>query len=400
MQMDYLLSAKQLGMDGGNMVSHDQRTLAEMMNDSSINRVMAIDLNWNIIAWNKTSETISGIHRSNILGKNLLDAFPQILNDQEMLHAINMAFEGYKSFLPANYKTFNRQYYENHFIPLKNDHEEVFGVMNIMHDVAHRIKAEKQLQKLNSELEKKYRQLEKANNELATFTYITSRDIKEPLKHVYTSLELLVKKEGFSLSNMSKGNLRRMQGSLNKMNLLLDDILAVSEIRTNAEPLSDVDLNKVLQDSIKSLKQKIDEKNAVIESENLPHIRGYERMLDYLFLNIIDNGLKFQEDNSIPTIRISSSKATGDEVANSELTPEKEYIKISFSDNGIGFPREDTARIFVLFEKLNERRFHGSGVGLTISKKIMEAHEGILEAESSPGSGSVFHCYFPVNRDE
>jgi PAS domain S-box-containing protein len=383
-----------------NELVSDPFYITEKLIDSSIDRVMAIDHNWNIIVWNHTSEVISGISKKKVLGKNLTEVFPEIRKDQEIMDAIEMAFQGKKSFLPFLSNSFNRHYAENHFIPLKDQQNNVIGVMNIIHDVAHRIKVEKQLQKLNTALEKKYSQLEKANNELATFTYITSRDIKEPLKHVYTSLELLIKKEGATLSNMSKGNLRRMQGSLNKMNLLIDDITAVSSISTRSESLSEVDLDEILSETTEILKNKINEKKAVIESVTLPVIKGYRNMIEYLFHHILDNALKFHDENSIPRIIINCEVVIGERGEKKELIQGKEYLKISFQDNGIGFHPEDSARIFNLFEKLNDRKYHGSGVGLTISKKIVEAHDGFIEATSSPGNGSVFSCYFPLEPEE
>jgi PAS domain S-box-containing protein len=383
-----------------NALLSDQIYISEMLLDSSIDRVMAIDHNWNIIAWNHTSELISGINKKNVIGKKITELFPQILQDQEMMDAIEVAFKGRKSFLPSLTNAFNRHYSENHFIPLKDHRENVIGVMNIIHDVAHRIKVEKQLQKLNIALEKKYNQLEKANSELATFTYITSRDIKEPLKHVYTSLELLIKKEGATLSNLSKGNLRRMQGSLNKMNLLIDDITAVAGISTKSEQLSSVDLEEILVDTTTTLRNKINEKKAIIEAATLPQITGYKKMLEYLFLHIIDNALKFHDENTSPRIIINCKYVIGDEENKRNLLPGKEYLKISFQDNGIGFRNEDAERIFNLFEKLNDRKYHGSGVGLTISRKIVEAHDGFIDAVSSPGNGAIFNCYFPVEQEE
>jgi light-regulated signal transduction histidine kinase (bacteriophytochrome) len=283
---------------------------------------------------------------------------------------------------------------------LQDGSGNVIGVMNLIHDVAHRIKVEKQLQKLNHALEKKYDQLDKATNELATFTYITSRDIKEPLKHVYTSLELLIKKEGSTLSNMSKGNLRRMQGSLNKMNLLLDDITAVSSISTKSEQLSEVDLNEILDHAANTLQNKIKEKKAVIEAMPLPVMTGYRNMLQYLFVNLIDNALKFQDENEIPRISIVSKLITAGNGERKTLVPGRQYLKLSFQDNGIGFDPADATRIFELFEKLHERKYHGSGVGLTISKKIVEVHDGFIEGISALGNGATFNCYFPVDAEE
>lgn len=389
-----------MGIKSENELLTDQLTLAEMLIDSTIDRVMAIDLNWNIIAWNHTSELISGISKKNVTGRKLTDVFPKILDDEEMMDAINTALKGRKSFLPSVANSFNRHYSENHFIPLKDQQNKVIGVMNIIHDVAHRIKVEKQLQRLNMVLEKRYSQLEKANNDLATYTYITSHDIKEPLRHVYTSLELLIKKEGATLSNMSKGNLRRIQGTLNKMNLLIDDIAAVSRISTKSEPQTSVDLEEILIDTTTALKNKINEKNAIIESATLPVITGYRHMLEYLFLHIIDNALKFQDKNTSPRIIINCKYVQGDQEGKKELIPGRKYLKISFQDNGIGFRPEESERIFNLFEKLNDKRYHGSGVGLTISRKIVDAHDGFIDAVSKPGGGAVFNCYFNVEQEE
>ena len=100
-----------------NELLNDQMYVSEMLLDSSIDRVMAIDHNWNIIAWNHTSELVSGISKKNVIGKKFTELFPQILEDQEMMEAIEVAFKGRKSFLPSLTNSFNRHYSENHFIP-------------------------------------------------------------------------------------------------------------------------------------------------------------------------------------------------------------------------------------------------------------------------------------------
>lgn len=378
------------------VVFDENDSLADMLNDASIDRVMAIDLNWNVIAWNRNSELISGIHKNEILGKNLLELFPEILLDKEMILAIEAGFNGTKSFLPPNHTPCNRQYCENHFIPLKNKKGEVIGVMNIMHDVASRIKVEKQLHKLNVALEKKYQQLEKANKELATFTHITSKDIKEPLRQVYTSLELLVKREAPTLSNTSKGNLRRMQGTLNKINLLLDDILTVTGITCNDHEFCMVNLDDVCINAVTKLRKKIEEKNATISIGNLGEIRGNAKMLEILFVALIDNAIKFQPENGKPEVKINAESVSGTHSRLRHLSPDVTYLKINFTDNGIGFEMADAERLFLLFERLHDRKYHGSGIGLTICKKIADLHEGYISVVSSPGKGATFTCYLPV----
>src|SRR5207237_3388293 len=144
------------------------------------------------------------------------------------------------------------------------------------------------------------------------------------------------------LSNISKGNLRRMQRSLNKMNLLIDDITAVSSISTRSEPLSEVDLDEILSETTILLRNKINEKKAIIESVTLPVITGYKNMLEYLFQHIIDNALKFQDNNSSPRIIINCEVVEGGDDGKKELIPGREYLKISFQDNGIGFRQEDS----------------------------------------------------------
>src|SRR5689334_3785307 len=105
--------------------------LFELLNDSSIDQVMAIDDQWNVIAWNKTAAQITGIEKADIIGKHLLEIFPKLAEDPEMMEAVKFAFEGKKSFVPALPGVFNRHSYENHFIPLTDVSGEVKGVMNI-----------------------------------------------------------------------------------------------------------------------------------------------------------------------------------------------------------------------------------------------------------------------------
>ena len=371
--------------------------LSDMLNDSSIDRVMAIDQEWRIIAWNKTAAIISGIEKSEVIGQPLLDIFPQLAKDKEIMNAIFHAFSGRKSFVPANDKLFNRRHYENHFIPLMDEDGAVMGVMNIMHDVAHRIKAEQELQRLHDELAKKYQQLEKASSDLSMLTYTTSNNLKQPVRLLYTSLEQLVRTDGPVISNSGKAKLRKMQSSLNRINLLLDDILAFSQINSFVQAGETINLQKVLEDVLthEKLAIKIKEKNAQICADILPSLSGHQAMLEFLFFHLIDNGLKFQEPNNTPSIYIKSDEAETSNPAANDAKGRK-FIRLIFSDNGIGFNEQDKDRIFIMFEKLHPDRFRGSGLGLAICKKIMDAHDGFITVESEPGKGTTFYCYFPA----
>ncbi|MCS3796870.1 ATP-binding protein [Niastella sp. OAS944] len=370
--------------------------LFELLNDSSIDRVMAIDQDWHIIAWNRTAAQVTGIAKADIIGKHILDVFPKLAVDAEMMEAIKFGFEGKKSFVPVRAGAFNRQSYENHFIPITDEAGDVKGVMNIMHDVSHREKAEKKLQPLNEALEQQYRQLETASTEMATFTYITSNEIKEPLRLVYTAFELLVKSEGRVLSNGGKANIRRIQGSLNRINLLLDDIWALSHINSFKQVRTAVNLNEVCKEAENKLQRKISESGGIIETRELPVIQGYRDMLLTLFTNIIDNGLKFQAPGNQPRISITSRVVPTDQLPAGHQS-EAPMALVEFTDNGIGFDPAQASRIFIMFEKLNAKsQYHGSGMGLAIVKKIMEAHNGFVLATAQPDKGTSIQCYFPV----
>jgi PAS domain S-box-containing protein len=365
--------------------------LFEMLNDASIDRIMAIDKDWKLIAWNKTSENISGIKKEELIGKYLTEVFPQLRQDEALFSAIENAMIGKTSFVPSKSGSFNRNFYENHFIPLKDKDDNIIGVMNIMHDVSHKIKSDYELERLNKALNEKQEQLEAVNAEFATFISVTGNDLKEPIQKLYTSLEFIIKNDSVNLSNSSKASLRRIQGSINRINLLLDDIFKLSTVSSLSQNFTEVDLNEVLAKVLKDLNEKILNQRAKIVFDKLPSVNGSVQMIYYLFYNLISNSLKFQQEEKDPEITISyipSFEKPGNN---------KKFMVIIVSDNGIGFEQTEAEKIFKLFEKLDlEKKIHGSGIGLTICRKIMGSHRGSIEADGRPGNGSVFKCYFPM----
>jgi light-regulated signal transduction histidine kinase (bacteriophytochrome) len=183
-----------------------------------------------------------------------------------------------------------------------------------------------------------------------------------------------------------------MQSTLNRMNLLLEDILSLSAASFFNDEFTTVSLNDIINNVLTTLRPKIAEKQAKIEVSPLPSIFGSKQMLESLFSNIIDNSLKFQLPDNIPHIKITNC------VAPAENNTGKDLLCISISDNGIGFYPEDKEKIFRMFERLNsKRKFHGSGIGLTVCRKIAEAHDGYIEAESEPRIGTTIKCYLAIS---
>jgi len=367
-------------------------TLAEMLNDCSIDGIISIDNNWMITTWNRTTELITGITRSAAFGNHLLRVLPHMQKDEDTLASIHHAFEGYTSFLPPAAAK-HRQQLENYFIPLNDPQLGMVGIMNIIHDVAHRMKAEQKLQQLNAEMEKRYRQLQLTSAELANFTVITSNHIKKPIRAVYTMLEQLIKSESDRLSNNGKASFRRIQSSLNKMNLLLDDLQHLAQIGMPDQPGDVIQLEEVMNEVLTGLHNSIEEKAVQLLVHPLCKVRGYKDQLVTLFRQLLNNAIKFNQRNP-PTIEIYCEALTP---ASDSQALQQLYNKVTVKDNGIGMEQSAVDRIFDVFQRLgHEQQYKGSGMGLAIARKIMYAHGGYIEVESEPGMGSLFHCYFPV----
>lgn len=370
-----------------------KKNLEEMLNNCSIDAIIAVDTHKNIIAWNATAEKIHGKTKASVIGKCITQVIPSIQEDAETLNAINLAGKGIKSFVPASKKYFHRLHAENHFIPLKNENE-LKGVMNLVHDVAHRIKAENQLQELNEELERRYRQLKITSEELASFTYITSSKIKEPIRQVYTGIEHLIKTEAGRLTDSGKASFRRVQSSISRMDLLLADILSLAQISILEKPQTVINVNEIISEVTNALKNKIFEKKVTVSTDNVYNITAHKSQVYLLLFHLIDNAIKFNESAS-PRVNITGERVTLNEDSKGNI-PGGNYYKLAVADNGIGFNPDDFERMFKMFEKLHDKHYKGSGKGLAIARKIMEAHNGFITAKSNDTEGSLFECFFPV----
>jgi light-regulated signal transduction histidine kinase (bacteriophytochrome) len=207
----------------------------------------------------------------------------------------------------------------------------------------------------------------------------------------------LQEKENDNLSAEGKSFLTRMNRAVGRMTSLIDDILILSRMQRHENENRETDLNNILEQVKAELCETIQQKNAVIVSESLPVILGSPEQLVYLFKNILSNALKFQPQGAVPHISIESKKLKAAELPGEYRHTGKEYWKIDITDNGIGFEQKDAQKIFHIFQRLHGlQEYTGTGMGLTISKKVMENHGGFITAEGRPGSGATFSCYFPL----
>jgi light-regulated signal transduction histidine kinase (bacteriophytochrome) len=258
-------------------------------------------------------------------------------------------------------------------------------------DLLNRIKA------LNQELVKRNRRLEFLNSELKTFTSIAANDYKETLKKLYTGMEYIINNDAKHLSNEAKANVRRAQSAIQKLKLLTEDIVSYASIQSLEPHATEVNLNEILSNVEKDLQKSIQDAHITLDCGKLSTITGYPFLISLLFNHLIDNAIKFRKDDESGHIKVSCDEKMGSEIGHPDASPNVKYCVITFADNGIGFEKDNSEHLFIIFSKLHEKgKYKGSGIGLAIAKKIMEMHEGFITGEGIPGDGAVFKCYFPV----
>lgn len=239
-------------------------------------------------------------------------------------------------------------------------------------------------------------ELKTANKELANLNWISTHDLKEPLRKIQIFASKVLDREDPDLSVQVKDSVERMRFAAHKMQILIEDILNYSKAGSMEKVFEKTDLNLVLQNALSELSENIEEKKAVIQSDPLPVLGIIPFQIHQLFINLISNAIKFSRTGINPVIRIRVNLVTEEKNQDSE---EQQYYRISFEDNGIGFENEYTTRIFDVFQRLHPaHKYPGTGIGLAICKKIMENHGGFINADSELDQGSVFNIYFPVNK--
>lgn len=256
---------------------------------------------------------------------------------------------------------------------------------------------EQRIEERTSALNDAIIQLERSNLELAQFAYVVTHDLQEPLRKVKTFTDRLMVKASRKLAEDEKTYLGKIKASADRMSGLIKDVLNYSILTRSAESFISTDLNAIAKHVLTDFELLITQKKAVFKIGNLPVIDAIHLQMNQLFNNLIGNSLKFTSPDVIPVICINASIADENEVKKYALLENKTYMKLTFSDNGIGFSQEYSEKIFEIFQRLNRNdEYPGTGVGLALCKKIITNHKGIISAESVPGKGAMFHIILPL----
>lgn len=246
-------------------------------------------------------------------------------------------------------------------------------------------------------IEERNLELERNNKELASFNYVASHDLQEPLRKIQTFISRLEDKEGESLSNNGKMYIARIKSSSARMRSLIDDLLQFSRTNKCEDSLEPTNINLLIAQAKQELAQSITEKKAKIISDSLPSMMVIPFQVSQLFLNLMSNSLKYSKSDVAPVIEILYTTTHIKDMPKVKVSQCEMYHTIIIKDNGIGFEQEYADKIFILFNRLhNKNEYSGTGIGLSICKKIVENHNGYIVADSVVNEGSTFTIYLPI----
>jgi PAS domain S-box-containing protein len=224
----------------------------------------------------------------------------------------------------------------------------------------------------------KVEELKRSNEELGQFAYIASHDLQEPLRMVASYTQLLSRRYKGKLDSEADEFIAFAVDGANRMQRLIQDLLAYSRIGTKGTDLLDYSSEEALQQALINLRATIADSGAQVTHDPLPNVLADEMQLIQLFQNLVANAIKYQGPG-IPHIHVSAARNV-----------EKKWI-FSVKDNGLGIDSQYFEKIFGMFQRLHKREeFAGTGIGLAICKKIVERHGGAISVESQPGQGSTF----------
>ena len=290
------------------------------------------------------------------------------LSPEEIFHEMSLAYAEQKNYFQFQHRLASGElrYVEVYSTPLDAHGKRL--LYSIVHDITDRHRAEDELIRSNEDLQQ--------------FAYVASHDLQEPLRNVASCLQMLEKEYKNKLDANGEQYINYAVEGAVRMKTLILDLLAYSRVVTKGKAPERTDCEQILERVLKNLSLSITETGAVITHDALPTVLADDTQLLQVFQNLIQNAVKFRRE-APPQVHLSA------------VRNKNEWL-FSIKDNGIGIESRHLDRIFVIFQRLHKRsEYDGTGMGLAISKKIVERHGGQIWAESQPGTGTTFYFTIP-----
>lgn len=361
-----------------------QKEFIETILHSSEDIMSVFDKECRYLMVNRKFEELYNLRKEDVEGRKLTAVFPEIA-DTIFHDFICDAVRGEPRYKTEYYSAVTGRYYELYTVPLKH-YNEVYAVLVVAHDNTEIVESARKLEEKNS-------QLLKVNQELEQFAYVASHDLQEPLRKIRIFSSMLEK--DFAIDEKSKKYFDKIHQASDRMSRLIKDVLNYSRLSSSQITFENIDLDDVFDSVVSDFELMIEEKNAVVKNTGLPVVKGIPLQLHQLFSNLLSNALKFSNNN--PEIRVSSRAISAQDMNMLQLPSyHPTYAEITFADNGIGFDPKFSEQIFTIFQRLHDKETSGTGIGLALCKKIAENHGGSIRVESTPGTGSTFFIYLPL----
>lgn len=349
--------------------------------DSSRTWIFYKDKENHFLQVNKAYSEFLGISQENLENMSLFDILPEEQAEDSWDDDKQVMESGKPKFDIISHISYNDnvRYLCTDKIPYRDEHGNIIGIIGFAVDITERKQADEELKSTMIELKR-------SNQELKQFAYVASHDLQEPLRMVSSFTQLLKDQYEDTLDENALNYIDFAVDGANRMKLLINDLLDYSRVTTKANEFEEIDLERVLDEVLFNLELVIEDNQAVIIRKSLPHVRADFGQLVRVFQNLVGNALKYRSEKS-PQIHISV---------------QKEDINWLFKvkDNGIGIEPKNFKQIFKIFRRLHNRdEYNGTGIGLAITKRIIERHCGNIWVESELGNGSTFYFTIPINKN-
>jgi PAS domain S-box-containing protein len=342
--------------------------------------MVVVDVSGEIVLLNLRAEQQFGYPRDDLLGQKVTAIVPQGFAERLIADGARCAADALGQQIGAGIELIGMRRDGSEFpiemmlSPLKNSGGTL--ITAAIRDISERKRAEGRLLSAVEELKR-------SNDELEHFAYVASHDLQEPLRMVASYTELLAKRYKGRLDSDADDFIAFAVDGSNRMQRLINDLLAYSRAGANAKPPGRISSEAALQTALTNLRATIAQSNAVVTHDSLPSVTMDDTQLTQVFQNLIGNAVKYRGAEA-PRVHISAISTTG-----------TEWI-FSVRDNGLGIEPQYFEKIFVLFQRLHGRgEFAGTGIGLAICKKMLERLGGRIWVESEASNGSTFHFAVP-----
>ncbi len=328
--------------------------------------------------FHQSEEAIIGHHAKEVLGEKLYAQMEPYMD--QVLSGDIVNFE-----LLTQHADGTQRWLQATYVPDLGEEQDIRGFYSLISDITHRKFTEERLRLQTQELAR-------SNAELEQFAHIASHDLQEPLRKVQAFSDRLRSRAADRLGPHELEYLDRMHKATNRMQTLIQDLLAFSRVGTKPQVFQAVDLQKILSEVLNDLETLIVRTGACIQYDRLPTIEADPTQIRQLFQNLIGNALKFHPADSPPHVRILTEEET-------LLSEGSQACRIGVQDNGIGFDQQYADRIFGVFQRLHGRdEYEGTGIGLSICKKVVERHGGTISAIGRPDKGATFWITLPITQ--